>query len=266
MKLKAVYPIYLLLLLLFTTACSSGNMPKVSPETPETPPSTNTHFVIESIVSNSIEITSSYDSNPNKEASAALASYDDILGEDMNTIIGFSEGMDREALAGLAAKTMATEGNKYLDDATVDIGFVNFGGIRATINSGDVLRKDIYSIFAFENELVILPLTGQELKTLVFENNASHIGPLYNVSINTTSKELKVKGQSVDETKVYWIATLDYLADGNSGLETLANLSLANQIIKPKILLRNIVLEYVKNCTNNGKHISYEPNEYTSVK
>lgn len=266
MKLNYSYPIFLLCLLACITACSSGNMPKESSHEPEKIPNTDTRYVIESINSENIEINSSFDSNSNKEASATLIAYDNKLGKDLNTIIGYTEGMDRKSLAGFAAEQLAIEGNSYLENSTVDIGFINYGGIRATLNNGDILRKEIFSIFPFENKLILLPLTGKELKTLIFENNAYRIGPLYNVSVNNLTNELKVKGELVEETKIYWMSTIDYLADGNSGLVQLANLSLKDQIISPEILLRNVILKRINVLTENNMSIFYKANKYTSIK
>ncbi len=266
MRCSSILQLSLLCFVLCVTACSSGNTPSSTTQEPEIPSNTTTHYTIESIQSENIEITSLYDTDPNTEATSALASYDKTLGQDMNLIIGSTDGMNKETLAGLATQIICTQKDSYPTNYTIDIGLINLGGIRAELSSGDILKKDIYSIFAFENEITILPLTGQELKTLVFDNKAYRTGPLYNVSIDTTTKELKVKGQIVEDTKIYWIGTLDYLADGNSGLTKLADLSLADQIIRSNVFLRDMVLQYIEKTTKAGQKISYVPNEYTLVK
>ena len=62
-----------------------------------------------------------------------------------------------------------------------------------------------------------------------------------------------VKGLPVDKDKVYTIITLDYLADGNDGLDAFKN---SIEVIEPGLTLRDAMMQYVKDQTANGKEIS----------
>lgn len=43
----------------------------------------------------------------------------------------------------------------------VDVAYVNGGGIRASIEAGDITFNDIYSVFPFNNEMITAEVTGQ---------------------------------------------------------------------------------------------------------
>ena len=62
-----------------------------------------------------------------------------------------------------------------------------------------------------------------------------------------------VKGKPVDQNKTYTIITLDYLADGNDGMEAFAK---ATEVVEPGITLRDMMMNYVKEQTAAGKTVS----------
>ena len=49
----------------------------------------------------------------------------------------------------------------------VDVGIVNFGGIRVDMPEGDILVDDIMSMFPFKNNIVYVALKGSRLKEIL---------------------------------------------------------------------------------------------------
>ena len=54
------------------------------------------------------------------------------------------------------------------------IAFVNGGGIRGSIQKGKITIRDIMGVFPFGNNLVVITLTGKEIKEML-EHAASKL-------------------------------------------------------------------------------------------
>ncbi len=151
----------------------------------------------------------------------------------------------------LMAKTAELTGRK------VDIGLMNFGGIRIDMPVGDVTVDDIMSMVPFRNHLVYVALKGSDVKRL-FEDMAK--GPMQVVGgvEVTVGKhqliDLKVGGESVDDDKIYGLATIDFLLDGGDRIYAARN---SVELIQTDMLIYDMVLEHIRNLTAEGKYIEY---------
>lgn len=128
-----------------------------------------------------------------------------------------------------------------------DFALTNFGGLRATMPKGDVRRYDIYSIFPFENNLVIIGLRGEDvldLFKLFAEQRVEAISG--NVSLRISKgvlKDAKIGGREIDPNKIYYVATIDFLLTGGD------NLSMLKRAVSTKetgILLRDVIFSVIK--------------------
>ncbi|MCS7462928.1 5'-nucleotidase C-terminal domain-containing protein [Paenibacillus doosanensis] len=112
-----------------------------------------------------------------------------------------------------------------------DVALINGGGVRATVNAGDVTKKSLYDVLPFPNTLVVTELTGSELQAAI-ENGVSKVeiaegrfpqisGMSFAYSKNKPAGqrvlELKVNGQPVDPNKTYKVATNDFIVAGGDG-------------------------------------------------
>ena len=139
----------------------------------------------------------------------------------------------------------------------IDIAITNKGGLRSNIAAGTVTFGDVYNVFTFENRLALLTLTGEQLTLLCKE-----IAKVGGEAISGMRLEITKDGKLVDATvnrkaiepqATYRIATLDYLAQGNDNLTTLAQ---GADLEVTKLLLRDLMVEYIKKETANGRKIS----------
>lgn len=108
---------------------------------------------------------------------------------------------------------------------SIDIVLLNQGGIRATIEKGPVTTRTAYNIMPFENEIVVAELTGEKINEMVkyLENNRTP-HPLSGLKIEVNDSELisaTVKGEPVDVSKTYFVATSDFLQLGGDGMDFL---------------------------------------------
>lgn len=177
-----------------------------------------------SITSERIEVTSRLDKHPNAEALSFVGRYKSsvdsvmapVLGE---SLVGMSAARPESLLSNWAADVLV-EFSDYKGEGRADLGLVNVGGLRNNMPQGVVRRGDVILISPFDNRLAIVHLTGNNLMELFRNIAAVHgEGVSHEVQLVITSDgqlvDAKVGGQPVDSDRVYRIATLDYLAEGN---------------------------------------------------
>ncbi|WP_142383415.1 5'-nucleotidase C-terminal domain-containing protein [Bacillus sp. V3-13] len=176
------------------------------------------------------------------EAAARVAELRAPLDELKNTVVGSSnvvlngERADVRTketnLGNLIADAMVQKAN---ESVPTQIGFQNGGGIRASIDAGEVTLGEILTVMPFENQLVTLDLTGDEIRQAL-EISVSQVetaqGKFMQVSglkfkydpakpagDRVWSIEVKTdKGfEKIDLAKTYTVATNAFVADGGDG-------------------------------------------------
>jgi len=139
-------------------------------------------------------------------------------------------------------RTKETNLSNVLCDAIIaatgaDVALTNGGGIRASIEKGDISKKDVVTVLPFGNQVVTKKVTGAALKQAIEhgirlypEQNggfpqvggcAYSFDPAKEAGSRVT--KLTVGGQPVDEAKEYVLATNDFMADGGDGYDMLAS-------------------------------------------
>lgn len=136
----------------------------------------------------------------------------------------------------------------------VDLGLLNYGGIRIPLPKGVVTLEDMESMFPFKNYLVLAKIKGKNLKRL-FDQLAKTDAFMAVSGVKVHVKnheitELLIGGKPLDEKKVYTLATLDFLLDGGDGVAVGA---IADDVKLSRKLIRETVLEQVRKCEAAGQ-------------
>jgi LPXTG-motif cell wall-anchored protein len=113
-----------------------------------------------------------------------------------------------------------------------EIAFINGGGIRSSIQAGDITMGDVLNVLPFSNILVTVELTGAELLD-IFEHGisaypeqaalliqVSGIGFTFDPSAQPGGRVRQVTmadGGVFDVNKTYTVATVEFLAAGGDG-------------------------------------------------
>jgi len=199
-----------------------------------------------------------------KAMAELIAPYRNRLTAQMQNKVGYApESMDKgrpqSLLGNFTADALRHMGSKVLGKP-VSVGIMNNGGLRATINRGDVTLGDLYKIYPFENTLDLVELKGEYLADLIQSLAGKGLEALSGCQVTlttdasgkTTAAKILVDGRPIQPDKKYWIATIDYLADGNGGMGAL----LKGDQTNTGILLRDMMIDYVKELTAQGKTVS----------
>ncbi len=124
--------------------------------------------------------------------------------------------------------------NSDMTGIGVDFTLLNNGGLRAPIDSGEVTVGDMYQLMPFENELVLLELSGQRMQELisyVYERTmiggrkgGVPVSSAFNMVIDSAKNTLSVtiNGKEFDKNRTYWVSTSDYLANGGDDMHFFA--------------------------------------------
>ena len=127
--------------------------------------------------------------------------YEEYLVNEINDIknemIGEADGpFSRQQLGQLAVDEMLRFGQTVKQDVVAS--FHNSGGVRSTIDDGPVTYGELYKAFPFDNELMIVEVTGSEL--LWWLSSGLYMKTIANLT-------------PVDTTQSYWIISINFLTE-----------------------------------------------------
>ena len=145
---------------------------------------------------------------------AIISPYQNGIEAQMNEVLTYTKSdLEKE-------RPQSTIGNFVTDlclnYADVHMCVMNNGGLRTTINKGEITRGDIYKVMPFENELVVLELNKTDFIGLL--KHITNMGgePFSGINISMTNKgkliDYSVPVNFNKEEKVS-IITSDYLAN-----------------------------------------------------
>lgn len=135
----------------------------------------------------------------------------------------------------------------------VNFGLTNSGGIRAGLSAGTITKGEVMSVLPFSNVLEIVEMKGEQVCRL-FDFIATV--PPGNGAFAQVSKEVRVEydreagrvkglsieGKPVEKSRIYRMATCDYVAAGKDGYS--AGLKENNRENTSR-LLSDVVMEYI---------------------
>jgi 2',3'-cyclic-nucleotide 2'-phosphodiesterase (5'-nucleotidase family) len=172
-------------------------------------------------------------------------------------------GMGGGSLGNFVADAMRLRSEAKLGKPVL-LAITNSGGLRKNeIAEGSLAASDIYQLLPFENALVALDLTGEQLRRfldVVLKHRDAQSGArlTYRTNEKKESEIVSVKlgtsgaGADIDPQATYTIVTIDYLV--KRGGEYLI-LQEAKNVRPLNLTIRDAVLDYIKAETAAGRPI-----------
>lgn len=171
------------------------------------------------------ELDAAYDRGANEAVQQAISAYDSLMAPLQEIVCYskdvYSKGFPESGLSNFAVDALRDFAGKY-SGSRIDVGLLNFGGIRTDLPKGAVRVYDIVSIFPFNNYLTVLEVEGDTLedvlRRMVYKNK---IEPLSGVRLKIDGDRLvecTVGGQKIDPRRTYKVATIDFLVTGGDGI------------------------------------------------
>ena len=209
-----------------------------------------------------VAMDSTWDAHPDAAMSALVNTYKHRMDSVMKQVVGTAAvSMDKERpedlLSNLVADVLREAASCVLHHPA-DVGLVNMGGLRNILTKGPIMVENIYEILPFENSLCVLTMKGTDLRELC-RNIAARGGEgVSGLELMITQRgELRhaaVGGKPIEDGKLYTVATIDYLAEGNDGMTALPQA--VERVCPPGATLRGLFMDYVERQTAAGRAVT----------
>lgn len=215
-------------------------------------------YQLQSVVPHRIEITKALDARPDAQATAFIAPFhvgvDSLrlpyLGESEQYMAGHRP---ESFLSNWVADAFVAAGQRMGYEP--DFGLCNIGGLRAALPKGQVFRGDIMAIAPFENHFSIVKMKGSDVTELM-KNIATVLGEGVSSAVrlvitrNGQLQSATIGGQPIDPERIYTIATLDYIAEGNDKLVAMKK---ATERFDTDELVRETLMKHIKQLDQKGE-------------
>lgn len=159
-----------------------------------------------------------------------LKKYQDEGDQKLNIQVGTVKGLldgKRENIRFIQTNLGRLIAQSQKDRVKADIGIMNSGGIRTSIEEGVVTYKNILTVQPFGNMISTVDLKGQELLDTLTAIALKEVDtggyPQFagiSMTVDRSSKSIsniKIGGEPFDTNKTYKISIPDYLASGGDG-------------------------------------------------
>ncbi len=167
------------------------------------------------------------------------------------TNLNKSDGELNTALGNLMADIIMEQVNPVFNSRTgkeINLVLLNNGGIRSAVGKGPVNARTAYGLMPFENEVVIVELTGNKIKEMLSyleSNRTAH--PLSGIQISVDENykiiEATINEEKIDPEKTYFLATSDYLQQGG---DNMIFLKYPVNFYNTDYKIRNTIIDYFK--------------------
>lgn len=221
------------------------------------------HYKASDLKTTTLPVSDSIPEDQNLES--FIAPYRDTLEMQMNRTIGQSQqellaGFPESPLSNFVADLLLYQSQIRHTDSTSwptpQFSVINIRGLRAPITKGDITVHDIFQLMPFENELVIIELSGREVMELL--NYMASVdgdgiaGVQFGIK-NGKPVNIKLAGKDLVMDHTYTLATSDYLANGGDHFDVLKKANVKNGT---GYKIRDLIIEHIEALTKQGKKIS----------
>ena len=163
-----------------------------------------------------------------------ISRYQNLIDESKE-VIGVCDGyLSKSTLGRYSVDAMLDDEYAGYSFGEVDVAIMNTGGIRATINGGDITRAEVFEVFPFNNAVVLVNISGTKIKQLYSQNRNylyidvdDSIGDCYDLQDNV----------------IYQLAVIDYVFE-NTRYSQFDHLKSEDYVVT-EIILRDLLMVYL---------------------
>lgn len=191
-----------------------------------------------------------------------LIPYRQNLDKSMNEpLLTLTERLDKKApesaLNNLLADALLVQAGKKYGRA-IDVSHLNYGGIRNGLPAGAVTTGNVFEVMPFDNQLVVLTLTGTQLMQFLnhFALNDEALvvgGARVQTAGKTISNVVLTNGRAIVAGATYAVAMSDYVANGGSGADFLKPITTRNNV---DYLIRDALIDYFREQGKAGQPLT----------
>jgi 2',3'-cyclic-nucleotide 2'-phosphodiesterase (5'-nucleotidase family) len=156
------------------------------------------------------------DSLSSNELTVIITPFRDSLRGEMDRVVGFSPmnmiaTRPSSSLMNWVADAIFVDQTRTVRLSTPTFCLLNKGGIRSTINKGNITNGDVFKLMPFDNQIVWVQLPIECLKDIETYLRATGGEPIANARIE--NGKLLINGMREGATH-FWVITSDYMMNG----------------------------------------------------
>ncbi len=203
------------------------------------------------------EVVGSSDSEQAQQIENFIKPYRDRIDADLNIVLANApETIDKSGewqtpMGNFLADITFEKSDKVFqlpEKKAIDICLLNHGGIRSIIPKGNVTARTAYEVMPFENSAIVIGLKREQIMEMInyiISEKKPHPlkGLIFTIDKNNQPTNILVNGKALDENKVYYVVTSDYLSNGGDNMLFFKK-GVAQYDLNYK--LRNIIIDYFK--------------------
>ena len=221
------------------------------------------HFQVSDIKTKQYPIKDSTIASVDSTIYNYIRPYHDSLDKIMSEILVYSEqnigkGSPESLIGNFTTDALLNQTNLKCDSLKIkhaDFAFGNSGGLRMSLPTGEVTLGRVFELMPFENTILVLDMSHEQLKTL-FQYVVQRKGiPLAGIRMKiskTGYQDIMINGMPYDSTKTYRVATNDYLANGGDGMMFLREIQSKTDI---DLKVRDSYIREMKSLNQQGKKL-----------
>ena len=212
------------------------------------------------LIEQSVEPTFGDSLEPDKATAAIVNSYASKFASEIDRVVAVAAaeiptGRGESALGDLIADVMR-------EAVGADVAFTNAGGIRAGLDAGPITVGEIFRILPFDNTIVTMYLTGDQVKKVLEEGTSSR-SVVQTSGLKFSCKQDDPPGQRVKSVELpggtplspagrYLVATNDFMANGGDRYLTFKE---GLTITNTQILVRDAVISWLDGIRQAGGQV-----------
>lgn len=219
------------------------------------------HYQLTSVERSRIIVDSRYDQHPDQAAANYLAPYkrvnDSIMGPVMGQVAhNMHPDRPESDLTNLLSDILVWAAKDYNEQPV--LGVYNKGGVRADLTKGDVTYGDILDIAPFENKISFVTLTGEQLMKLftqIAKRGGEGVSKGTELVITKDGQlvSARLHGKEIDPKAEYRVTTVNYLLEGNDGMDAFIEGSNKVAPTEKDNNTRYLIMNYFRDKASRGE-------------
>jgi 5'-nucleotidase / UDP-sugar diphosphatase len=171
------------------------------------------------------------DIQPDADVEAVIKAIEDEQKEILSEVVGETSNVldgERDTVRKAESNLGNLIADAMVEVTSADFALTNGGGIRASIDAGEITKEEVITVLPFGNYIQTKAISGKDIKAAL-ENGASgypanhgafaHVSGLtYAIDASKDAGErvhsIMINGKSIEMDKTYSMATNDFLAAG----------------------------------------------------
>lgn len=152
----------------------------------------------------------------NSQLAQTDSNIDSILTEysSDSVYLNFIEEVLTDVESNYGRYDLAQWGASVLRDYTgIDIGAVNAGGFRVSMDMGDLTMGDLITIYPFDNVIKTSRMTGQQILDFYLEVESYGSDVVFDDGLVYSGSTLTINGSAIDLDAYYTVGAVDYIFD-----------------------------------------------------